>query len=281
MNTVTKTATATTSAPEPPPSGPLTLEILPGPQPPVAAPSPALRSRNISRRNGRIARLPKNVRDMISHMLADGVPHKRILVALEELEITGISLRNISNWATRGGYQEWVEEQKLALDQRITQEALLDHLNEDEPTRIPEVGIQALATGLSHLLVRTNFIQESQQDPRKLRPVVSMLSQLARDLLRLQNYRDSHLTRRIKRQEAKADTEGVRLTLTPNHPPCNPKSLLPPRKSTEEIWPPNEKTKKLVPHRPRPLIPARPVNSAAPPAPSAPATVPSLPGPAS
>src|SRR5207253_4376699 len=56
-------------------------------------------------RNGKIARLPKLERDMVNRMLHNHVPYPRIVAALDELEIK-VTERNISNWKTRGGYQE-------------------------------------------------------------------------------------------------------------------------------------------------------------------------------
>ena len=53
-------------------------------------------------RKGKIARLPKLERDMVNRMLQNNVPQDRIVAALDDLGIR-VTLRNISNWKTRGG----------------------------------------------------------------------------------------------------------------------------------------------------------------------------------
>src|ERR1043165_1908253 len=57
-------------------------------------------------RNGKVARLPYAVRDMINRMLRNNIPHSQIVEALEELNFR-VTERNISNWKTRGGYRDW------------------------------------------------------------------------------------------------------------------------------------------------------------------------------
>src|SRR6266568_4549168 len=56
------------------------------------------------RRNGRVACLPKVQRDMVNHMLWNGVPYKNIVSALDEADYQ-VTERQISSWAT-GGYLE-------------------------------------------------------------------------------------------------------------------------------------------------------------------------------
>src|SRR6266481_1856689 len=57
-----------------------------------------------SRRNGRIACLPRVQRDMVNHMLWNAVPYKNIVAAIDEEGYT-VTERQISSWAT-GGYLE-------------------------------------------------------------------------------------------------------------------------------------------------------------------------------
>src|SRR5260370_42120419 len=56
-------------------------------------------------RNGKIARLPYLERDMVNRMLRNNIPHSKIVGALEEHGIR-VTVRNVSNWKTRGGYKE-------------------------------------------------------------------------------------------------------------------------------------------------------------------------------
>ena len=66
---------------------------------------------NAKPRNGKIAHLPKAERDMVNRMLANNLPYHKITLALEECGFH-VTARNVSNWKTRGGYQEWRREQE-------------------------------------------------------------------------------------------------------------------------------------------------------------------------
>jgi hypothetical protein len=68
--------------------------------------------------NGKIARLPRNIRDELNHRLDEGEPGGRILAWLNALPAVraaaggrGINAQNLSNWR-QGGYQHWLEQQE-------------------------------------------------------------------------------------------------------------------------------------------------------------------------
>jgi hypothetical protein len=73
-------------------------------------------------RNGKIARLPRNIRDELNHRLQDGEPGGRILEWLNALppvsavlaaEFGGdaVNAQNLSNWR-KGGYSDWLKRQE-------------------------------------------------------------------------------------------------------------------------------------------------------------------------
>jgi hypothetical protein len=61
-------------------------------------------------RNGKIARLPQDTRELINQMLDDGLPYARILDKLRNSPLPTlpypISEMNLSNWY-RGGFRDW------------------------------------------------------------------------------------------------------------------------------------------------------------------------------
>ncbi len=61
-------------------------------------------------RNGKIARLPESIRNLINSMLDDGRPYRLILQRVHELALLPypISQMNLSNWF-HGGYQECLQ----------------------------------------------------------------------------------------------------------------------------------------------------------------------------
>src|SRR6266436_9802585 len=83
-----------------------------------------------SRRNGKIARLPKETRDMINRMLDDGIPYHIIIDELGEAG-EGLNTQNLTNWK-QGGYQEWVKNQELIERTRAQTEHAIDLLRETD-----------------------------------------------------------------------------------------------------------------------------------------------------
>ena len=112
---MTNTSIETVSPPNPEPaiSAPQ-LSVLPDPTP----------KKKI--RNGKIARLPYILRDMVNRMLRDHIPYDSIREALLEKGVH-VTERNISNWKTHGGYEAWRLEQDRALETHLFQDNLTDH----------------------------------------------------------------------------------------------------------------------------------------------------------
>ena len=85
-----------------------------------------------ARRNGKIARLPKETRDMLNRMLDDGLPYHVIIDELGEAG-EGLNTQNLTNWK-QGGYQEWVKNQELIARARAQTELAIDLLRETDGT---------------------------------------------------------------------------------------------------------------------------------------------------
>jgi hypothetical protein len=83
-----------------------------------------------SRRNGKIARLPKETRDMINRMLDDGIPYHVIIDELGEAG-EGLNAQNLTNWK-QGGYQDWVKSQELIELTRAQTETAIDLLRQTD-----------------------------------------------------------------------------------------------------------------------------------------------------
>ena len=58
-------------------------------------------------RNGKIARLPLEIREQVNQVLRSGLTYAHILSKLAELGHPGISINSISTWK-HGGYIEWL-----------------------------------------------------------------------------------------------------------------------------------------------------------------------------
>ena len=65
-----------------------------------------------NRRKGKVARLPRIVRDKINTMLLDGVTYLDIIKRLAP-DTDGLTETNLSNWKN-GGYLEWLQQLNVA-----------------------------------------------------------------------------------------------------------------------------------------------------------------------
>lgn len=140
-------------------------------------------------RNGKIARLPKPVRDVVNRMLFQNIPQERIVAALDELGIR-VTQCNISNWKTHGGYREWRFAQEYALQLRLHQDSLLDLLRRHDAPELPEIGLQVAATQLSRFFLTPEAQQLLASDPKEYERCVSMLNRISAQLKTLQRSRD-------------------------------------------------------------------------------------------
>jgi hypothetical protein len=182
-----------------------------------AEPAPALppSPRRITR-NGKIAHLPFLERDMVNRMLFNHVGHAKIVDALEEHGFR-VTQRNVSNWKTRGGYQEWRLAQDHALQLRLRQDNLTEYLRKHDASQVPEVGLQLGATQLSEFLLRPEAEQLLATDPEKYAKTIATLCRLTSQIHALQKYRDdsakelgrSYNPERVQR-EAQAEIELTR-----------------------------------------------------------------------
>jgi hypothetical protein len=63
-------------------------------------------------RNGKVARLPKPVREQINLQLDAGKTYAKIIAWLTDNGHPGFTPDNISNWRA-GGFQDWLKDEKL------------------------------------------------------------------------------------------------------------------------------------------------------------------------
>jgi hypothetical protein len=155
----------------------------------LAAQLSALTVRSGRPRLGKIARLPKQYRDMVCRMLRNNCSAPKIVDALHDLGIN-VTERNISNWKTCGGYREWCLEEDRAAEIRAQQDNLLHYLRKEQASQIPEVGLQIAAHQLSRFLLQPEAIQQLVANPEDYARLVGTLCRVADKIHSLQKYRD-------------------------------------------------------------------------------------------
>src|SRR6185369_3620337 len=82
------------------------------------------------RRIGKVAHLPKSLRDQVNIMLLDGFTYLEVIAQLGEAA-QGLNEDNLGNWK-KGGHQDWLKEQQRVEDCRISQELTFDLARERE-----------------------------------------------------------------------------------------------------------------------------------------------------
>src|SRR2546428_13037864 len=107
-----------------------------GPQAEPQSRALQLSDNSCNHRQGRVARLPKAVRDKINLMLLDGHPYAEIIQALgKDGEL--LNENNLSTWRL-GGYQDWLKQQQVLEQMRIRGENAAELIGQSEGATLHE-----------------------------------------------------------------------------------------------------------------------------------------------
>ena len=173
----------------------------------------------MNKRNGKIARLPKDLRELVNRMLDDGAQYRSIIIELEKHrhrwpdDIKEFTDGNFTEWH-QGGYQDWTREQEIRADLQARREyaEALDPATPkaDVADMVEKIG----ALRLYHLLAsieRGQLESTAIEDPVTYTRLVNAFARLSRGSADLNNYRD-HVARwkqRIADQLARAKSGAV------------------------------------------------------------------------
>ena len=95
----------------------------------------------MNRRTGKIARFPKDLRELVNHMLDDGAQYTSIIHELQKHRhrwpdhVDELTVNNLSTWHA-GGYQDWVRQQEMSADLATRQEFMADLLHGPDPNKL-------------------------------------------------------------------------------------------------------------------------------------------------
>ena len=127
----------------------------------------------MNRRTGKIARFPKDLRELVNNMLDDGAEYTSVIRELEKHRhrwpdgVHDLSVNNLSNWHS-GGYQDWVRHQEVAADLRARHEAVLELMEGTDPARLHETVLHVGLAQLYHTIAgfdRDGIEALSTKDP--------------------------------------------------------------------------------------------------------------------
>jgi hypothetical protein len=155
---------------------------------PDQQPTPSLRSSR--RRNGKVARLPQEVRERLNSMIRDGLPYADIIAQLGDAGKT-LTYHNLVRWR-KGGYREWEERQEHLDALRAKQQLALDALREKDAIKLQEAVLQITSTQLFQLLADLNpatLREKLEADPHNFVRLLTLLPKLSATSLECERQR--------------------------------------------------------------------------------------------
>jgi hypothetical protein len=153
------------------------------------------------RRHGKIAQLPKSVRDQLNRLLEDGVPYREILLQLGEHGL-GLNEQNLSRWKD-GGHQDWLLQQYWQAETRARQEVAADLTQDFDATQVNHAALQLATLHIFQALrdLRSGGLDEKLGgDSAAFARLINALSRASRETLELQKYRDACASARAAMQ---------------------------------------------------------------------------------
>jgi hypothetical protein len=139
--------------------------------------------------NGKIARLPKDLRDQINTMLRDNVPYKIIIETLGK-PVRHITERNFTNWKNHG-YQAWLKQQEESDRARMATNLAMAAAKSNETMVVHQATIHLVATQLQEALAKLNTksIRDClEDDPGNFAKLVNAIARLSEGGLRFERY---------------------------------------------------------------------------------------------
>jgi hypothetical protein len=167
----------------------------------------------VSTRTGKIARLPREVRDQLNCRLHDGELQSRLVDWLNSLpevqavlkadfEDRPISEQNLSEWK-QGGYRDWVLQQE-ALDLVRHMDADADELNQASKIRLTDLLAQRLAA--RYVIAAQALGQSSAEGEIDLK----LLRELCGDIVALRKGDHSAERLKLERERLEFDSDQLR-----------------------------------------------------------------------
>jgi hypothetical protein len=156
-----------------------------------AASATALPGFSNNRGNGKVARLPRDIRDQINHMILDGVSYPDIIQRLGD-PAKHLDPDHIQQWK-KYGYQDWLREREWLERLSSKAEFSTDILAGPDSLNLHEASLRMAASQMFDQLMRFNAAAETSEPDQleKFPKLVNALSRLTREVLAFQKYRDA------------------------------------------------------------------------------------------
>ena len=148
----------------------------------------------MNRRTGKIARFPKDLREVVNRMLDDGAQYASIINELQKHRhrwpdhVDELTINNLSTWHA-GGYQDWVRQQEISADLATRNEFLADLLHGPDPNKLHETILHLGIAQTYHVIAGLNrdAIEEmSTKHPAAYARLLTVFQQFSQHALTLQ-----------------------------------------------------------------------------------------------
>ena len=170
-------------------------------------------------RTGKIARLPRDLREQVNTALRDGATAAHVSALIDQAKTNGAKNgdgseieipndQNVTNWR-EGGYADWLREQERLEGLQAKREFALELVRQNEGSKVPEAAMILAASQISEVLEEFDVAQLKTllaEAPENYAQVVNALTKLSKGNLDVQKFKDFVAER--KREIEKAVTEG-------------------------------------------------------------------------
>jgi len=177
---------------------------------PPAAPTPEP-STPKTRRNGKIARLPFKLRELINLMLRDGLPYSAIIQKLAE-HGHALNHDNLSRWFA-GGHRDWLQEQAYLDEIRLKLNFASDILRQDNSNVFNEATLRIAVTRMYNLLMDFDpavLKQSLSTAPGIYARLLNSLTNLTDAALKLERNRAEYTRQAARTQQAISGQTSIR-----------------------------------------------------------------------
>jgi hypothetical protein len=157
-----------------------------------------------NRRTGKIARLPKDVRDGVNGRLRDGQTYLTIAAWLDDIGYTEVSESNLSNWK-EGGFEDWQKHQERLETDKMKREFALELVKDNEGSKIHEATLQLAASQVYEVLSDYDVgpLKDTLADKPGLYPkFLNALAKVSEGGLKYERYREE-----VKKGKARIEAE--------------------------------------------------------------------------
>lgn len=174
-------------------------------------PTPAQAIKPHRRRRGKIARLPRKIREEVNVMLDDGLPHAEIITRLGD-HGKNLNRQNLINWQ-HGGFKDWLKDQPWLDELHASLDFATCLLDDSDSPKIREASLIIAIKQMYELIKSfepTEFKQQLAEDPAAYSRILNSLAKLAEVGLRYDRERGQ--STRAASRNANCSTKAAGLT---------------------------------------------------------------------